>query len=240
MVTAYFSNAKDVKEDEVMLGCGQTAERKMKPEASARPEPRRSPRKHPRVRLVTQAEATSLGHTENISEGGMLMVTRDTFEPDTEVMFRFNLPSGRSIHGKGVVIHAKRKVHMGIRFLELKESDRRVIAEFVHEVKPYRRRSARVPRRLKVVLRWVDPEGNLHEEPAETVLVSRYGGLMVSAMDFKPGDSFIFWWPERHRGAHAQILFSRVSETGGLIELGFKFLDVDDFWETEFPGDTAS
>lgn len=223
-----------------MLGCGPSAERKMEPQASPPPEMRRSPRKHPRVRLVTQVEATSLGHTENISEGGMLMITRDTFEPDTEVMFRFNLPNGRTIHGKGLVVHSKPKAQMGIKFMHLKEGDRRAITEFVQEAKPYHRRSARLPRRLQVVLRWVDPEGNLHEEPAETLLVSRYGGLLVSAANFKLGENIIFWWPEKQRGAHAQIIFSRLTETGNLVELGFKFLDVDDFWETAFPEDPTS
>ena len=96
-------------------------------------ETRRVPRRHPRVRLVTQVEATSLGRTENISESGMLVVTRDTFEPGTEVRFRFSLPGGRSIEGFGKVVHSKSKAQMGIEFAELTESDRHAIAEFVRQ-----------------------------------------------------------------------------------------------------------
>ncbi len=96
-------------------------------------ETRKVPRRHPRVRLVTQVEATSLGRTENISEGGMLVVTRDTFEPGTEVKFRFSLPGGRSIEGYGKVIHSKSKTQMGIEFGDLKQEDRKAIATFVRE-----------------------------------------------------------------------------------------------------------
>ena len=70
---------------------------------------------------------------QNISEGGLLVKTPDTFDTKTEVTVRFNLPPiphGRHIESKGVVIHAKPGVHMGIEFLQMKEEHRKAIAEF--------------------------------------------------------------------------------------------------------------
>ncbi|MFQ5903336.1 MAG: PilZ domain-containing protein [Candidatus Binatia bacterium] len=106
----------------------------MKPETTPPAEKRQLPRRHPRVRLVTQVQAaTSIGRTENISVGGMLLFTRDTFEQQTEVTVRFNLPSGRSIEAQGVVTHAQAKVKMGIQFLQMKDKDAKAIEEFVKQ-----------------------------------------------------------------------------------------------------------
>ncbi|MFQ5817801.1 MAG: PilZ domain-containing protein [Terriglobia bacterium] len=96
------------------------------------------PRKHPRVRLVTQVEsrasgATSVGRTENISAGGMLVLTRDTFDPSTEVIVRFNLPPRHSIEAQGVVVHARPAASMGIHFAQLKHDDVKAIEEFVRQ-----------------------------------------------------------------------------------------------------------
>jgi hypothetical protein len=89
--------------------------------------------------LVTQVEsrssgATSLGHTKNISTGGLLVESRDTFESQTNVIVRFNLPSGRAVQADGVVVRSKSGVHMGIRFMQLKDDDRNIIEDFVQQI----------------------------------------------------------------------------------------------------------
>jgi hypothetical protein len=89
--------------------------------------------------LVTQVEsrssgATSLGHTKNISAGGLLVESRDTFESQTNVIVRFNLPSGRAIQADGVVVHSESGVHMRIRFMQLKDDDRNIIEDFVQQI----------------------------------------------------------------------------------------------------------
>ena len=107
--------------------------RDMGSRATPPPEKRRIPRKHPRVRLVTQVEATSLGRTENVSVGGVLVVTRETFEANTRVVVRFNIPPDRSIEALGVVMHSLPQVSMGIKFLQLKDDDRKAIEEFIRQ-----------------------------------------------------------------------------------------------------------
>ena len=108
----------------------------MGPQATPPPEKRRIPRKHPRVRLLTQVEsqtsgATSIGRTENISQGGLLVYTRETFDASTKVIVRFNLSPGHLIEAPGVVMHSLPQVSMGIKFLQLKDNDRKAIEEFI-------------------------------------------------------------------------------------------------------------
>lgn len=102
------------------------------------PEARKIPRRHPRVRLVTQVESrtsgqSSIGRTENISEGGMLVLSRDTFEPQTDVIVRFNLPLGRTVQAEGIVVHTQPGVNMGIHFHHINQDDLSAIKEFVRQ-----------------------------------------------------------------------------------------------------------
>ncbi len=62
------------------------------------------------------------------------MESRDTFESQTNVIIRLNLPSGRAIQAEGVVVHSESGVHMGIRFMQLKDDDRDIIEDFVQQI----------------------------------------------------------------------------------------------------------
>ena len=110
----------------------------MKKKSSPPTEHWRIPRKHPRAQLLTQVEsqtsgATSIGRTENISQGGLLVYTRETFDASTNVIVRFNLSPGHLIEAPGVVMHSLPQVSMGIKFLQLKDDDRKAIEEFVRQ-----------------------------------------------------------------------------------------------------------
>lgn len=101
-------------------------------------QPWRIPRKHPRVPLVTQVEnraggVSSLGTTENIGLGGIRVASRKTFEPKTEVIVRFNLPTGVHVEAQGVVVYAKPDLYMGIRFVKVKDPDLKAINDFIQE-----------------------------------------------------------------------------------------------------------
>lgn len=96
-------------------------------------------RRTPRISLLTQVEvlgpgAGGVGRIQDISLGGLLMASPETFPPRTEVAVRFNLPPippGRPVEGQGIVAHAEPGVKMGIQFLLLKDDDRKAIAEFI-------------------------------------------------------------------------------------------------------------
>jgi hypothetical protein len=92
-----------------------------------------------RARLVTQIESrgpggSSIGHTEDVSETGLLVLTRETFEPQTEVTIRFNLPPvppGRPLECQGVVVRSEPGAHMAVQFTNLGDEDRKALADYV-------------------------------------------------------------------------------------------------------------
>ena len=96
-------------------------------------------RKTQRVGLVTQVECKTtgdynLGRSQDISEGGLLVVTRTTLDSGTEVVVRFNLPPyPRGIHMEvpGVVVWVRAGESLGIQFLQLKDQQREAIAKYI-------------------------------------------------------------------------------------------------------------
>lgn len=201
------------------------------------------PRKHPRVPLVARLEKlaggkTTAGRTGDISLGGILVLSGDTLEPLSEVRVRFDLPSGHHVDVQGEVVYSTPGVRMGIRFLHLSEDDQKAISEYAEQIKPYKRRTARLARRLLVALRWQDYDGNWHEEPAETVLLSKYGCMVLTPVRMKIGESAFVRWPEAGREAEARIVFRKLGGAGSPSEMGFEFLDTDNFWGIEFPPET--
>ncbi len=107
----------------------------------------------------------------------------------------------------------------------------------MEEVKPYRRRGVRIAVRLTVLFRWEDRDGGFHEELAETVLLSRHGGLGLCHARFKVGEEVFVWWPEQQREARVRIVFRRIGAVADLTEVAFEFEGVDDFWGLNFPPD---
>jgi len=204
--------------------------------------PWRNPRRHPRVTLVTQVESrargqTCLGRVENISVGGMLVLTRDTFEAGSEVVVRFNLPGGGHVEAAARVMHTRPGAQMGVQFINLTEDDRRAIVGYVQEVKPYIRRSVRLARRTTLLLRWKDSEGNPREEVVETRLWSRHGGMLLAETPLKPGTDITLAWPEKGKEGRARVVYRGLGGEEGLAEVGFEFLEAGNFWGIEFPAD---
>jgi hypothetical protein len=156
-------------------------------------------------------------------------------ETDSQVQVRFDLPGGRRLDVQGEVVHSTPGVRMGIKFLDLSPDDQKAIAEYTERVKPYKRRSTRLARHFQVSLRWQDWDGNWQEEPAETVLVSRHGGIVNTCAKLKPGQNTIVFWPEAGRNTEARVVFRQLRGPQGLSELAFEFLGGENFWGIEFP-----
>jgi hypothetical protein len=199
-----------------------------------------SRRRHPRVLLAgdvqveSDAGVTIVGQIANISVGGLQVLSEETLEPNTEVTLRFKLDVGSPLECRGWVVHHQPGSRMNIEFSQLKDEDGQAIAAFVQRAKSYARRSTRLPKRLSIVLRWQDLEGKSHEEPAETLVLSRYGGLLTCRTKFKLRDEFLVWWPERQKGSYARVVFRRLGRLGELVEIGFEFTDAENFWEIRF------
>lgn len=201
-------------------------------------------RRHPRATLDVRVKwekggEEGSGQTANVSQGGLLVKTGRPFDPDTEVVVQFTLPDGSRIEALGTVRHKQAVGQMGVMFVELGQDAQRAIARHVSAVRPYVRRSPRIPRRLAIVLRWRDLQGADHEEPASTLLVSRHGGLAACATRFKPGQDAFLWWPEKECGSQIRMVFRQLGRLGDLAEVGFEFKDEDNFWQMEFPAETS-
>ena len=101
-----------------------------------KPIPSGRSRQHSRVRFTARVESratgvVSVGHTDNISVGGLLVTARDTFESGTEVAVQFDLPSGHAVEAQGVVVHVLKGERMGIQFHAMKRADVEAIHEFL-------------------------------------------------------------------------------------------------------------
>jgi hypothetical protein len=175
-----------------------------------------------------------LASTANVSLGGLLATTPETFAPDTQIWVRFNLPSGQTVSTQAVVVHSAPGHAMGLRFLGLSAGALDAISHFASRVINHTRRGLRVPRRTHIMLRR-SFENTTDAEMAETVLVSRHGGLAICRADFAVDDRLYLWWPERQRGAEVRIIFRHELGSAGLAEVAFEFVDSDNFWEMEFP-----
>ncbi len=192
-------------------------------------------RRHPRVRVALPVELRSgmvvaVGTSEDLSVGGMRVTSPVRLDRDRDVWLRFNLPSGYSVWTRAEVKHAMPDGRVGLSFGELATRDHVALAEIVNRLLGYARRGERKARRYHVTIR---PVGALESEQelAETMLISQHGGLLVSRAHFKLLDRIWLTWPERQRSAAAKIVYRRVAGPGGLVELGFTFDDVENFWE---------
>lgn len=185
------------------------------------------------IRGPHRAEIASL---VNLGLDGMLVRCTQTLPPGTELTVRFNLPYAHSITAPSRVVHNDPGCAMELKFLHLPRASRHVLASFTGSLMKYMRRGGRIARRHYLLLQEV---GSQSSEVAETVVISRHGGLLVCRAGFTTENRLWVWWPEKKRGAQARVVFRRVSGTGGLVELGFEFTDVADFWDLDFPIDSA-
>ena len=83
-------------------------------------------------------------------------------------------------------------------------------------------------------------KGDVEGEMAQTILISRHGGLLVTRARFKTEDAIYLWSPAHKKGAFATIVFRNIRGIDGLAEMGFRFNSDEDFWGEDFPAETDS
>lgn len=101
-------------------------------------------RRHVRVASSSKVVVTYNGsphelYTENLSEGGMYILTNAPFPIGTKLEMGLQVDAGTRIHLKGVVIYIKRPFSdvfghpsgMAIEFSEINHDDRRTLREFI-------------------------------------------------------------------------------------------------------------
>ncbi|HWC17648.1 MAG TPA: PilZ domain-containing protein [Terriglobales bacterium] len=196
-------------------------------------------REYPRVRLILPVvvkvgDLTLIGETQNVSLGGLLMKVPYPFTPGLELSLLFNLPTGLTVSTRALVVHTPSKKSCGVRFTGLEGPCRAGLALFVEKLIEYVRRGVRVSKRMHVTLRPTQV-GKRVEEMAETVVLSKHGGLLVTRARFNVGGIVYLWWPEGKRGAYVRVVHRREEGAGGLAELGFEFTQAANFWGLNFP-----
>ena len=87
---------------------------------------------------LTQVESptgnSTLGRVTNVSLGGLLVKSATTFHPGTHVTIRFHLrlaPDSHFIESRGLVVHEETGARMGIQFLQLQDSARRALSDYL-------------------------------------------------------------------------------------------------------------
>ncbi len=194
-------------------------------------------RRYPRVSIMTPVEIhlrerigpPIVGRIENLSAGGLLAACRELFQPRAELTMHFSLPTGYSIQAFGRVVYSVPGSRYGVEFMDLDGDASQQIQQFTLKLLGYKRRSSRVPLRTKLVIRASEDSADL--EMAETVLVSREGGLLICHGMYSKGEEIYLWSPERHRGAYARVVFQQIWAADTLVELGFEFIEDADLWD---------
>jgi len=198
-------------------------------------------RRFPRVPLTMPVEVwmpnmATIASSHNVSMGGMLLEwRRPPIAAGTEVHVLFNLPTGHSVSTLAKVVHAGGAT-LGVQFVDLEEPARMALSRFLRRLMTYTRRGARLTRRMHVTIRGVDSPACAFEM-AETIVISRHGGLMSTRAHFFLGDQVFLWWPDGGRGTNVRVVNRRATGTAGLVELGFEFVQDFNFWGIDFPDD---
>lgn len=192
-------------------------------------------RAYPRVPLHSPVEVKTrsrlfIGHIENISVGGLLVASEPPPAIASELQLLFNLAAGRTVSAKAVVKHTTQSA-FGVEFHDLSPAAQNSITEYCLA---HARRSGRIPKRLLVTLRG-KRKGD-QDELAETLTLSRNGGLLACRAKFFVGNRLELFWPEKKRGTEIEIVSIGMAGPLGLQELGFEFIDPQiDFWDLNFP-----
>lgn len=203
--------------------------------------PWRSQRRYPRVPILTpvdiytkSAAGTPIaGCIHNVSLGGVLASCRESFDLHSELAMLFQIPTRFRIHVSGRIIYSVPQGRFGVAFTDLDQEAQHRLQEFTDNVLGHVRRSIRVPYRTHLLIRSSET-ALASEEPADTVLVSKNGGLLVCRAIYQEGQQIYLWSPERQCGISARVVFQQVWADGRLVEVGFEFLRDEDFWKMDF------
>lgn len=226
--------------------------------APKREGPMAGKRKAPRAPLLTQVEAqggqgATLGRTNDISVGGLLIETADTLDVGATVVVRFFVPPEKAaIEAAGRVVRAEPGKSMAIAFLGLPDAHRKRIVEYIQKIQgepaetalletpagmPRQRRSARIPRRVAVVLSWQDEAGRAQQEAAETQLLSRYGAQLLAFTELKAGQLVRMSVPDTGKEGLSRIVYTAAARVPGRVEVGVEVMGTDNIWGIPFPPD---
>lgn len=194
-------------------------------------------RRYPRIGFVAPVEIfcgddTFHAKSRNLSLGGMLLDGDCDLPPGTQVYLSFQLPTGWPVKSVARVIHCRPRKQLGIEFTHMGNADWNALGKSIEIKEDYQRRSIRIPERLFVDLHWIDCRVPVHQ-PAQTILLSRHGCLLVSQAAPPPETWLVIWCPERRIGAAARIVWCE-QDVEGLFMVALEFGRDANFWGIDF------
>ena len=192
-----------------------------------------STRAHSRVQFATPVQIrigdrSFVCNTEDISVGGLGAIYAQPPPASARLRLLFNLPNGSSVSTEGIVRYVRAE-RFGVQFVDLPSGAQQALDDYTRRALGHSRRGNRIAVRLTVTLQSETTGAGM--EMAETVVLSRNGGLLVCRAPFKVGEVLRLSWPEQKRSTQVRIAFRRPCGPGELAELGFEFLDSTDFWQ---------
>ncbi len=102
-----------------------------------------------------------------------------------------------------------------------------------------RRRSARLPRRVDVLLSWREGPG-VREVRGQTLTVSQHGAALTTGAALAEKQQLRLRAPWVNREAESRVIWVRSAGAPGGSQLGVEFLEGQDFWGVAFPADPGS
>ncbi|MDT8066986.1 MAG: PilZ domain-containing protein [Terriglobia bacterium] len=192
-----------------------------------------------RVRFVTAVHIESGGRSlegasVNVSLGGMLIASKNhPFRPLDRVLLTFEVEKGFFAELPAQVIHARKGEYFGVRWLDLPMEYAQILTRRTTVPAISQRRSQRLAQRFFLELKWQD---NLHEriEPAETVLISKHGCLLLTRSDIPVGNHVQLSWREKNLSSAARVAYSEPSLDGDLNKIALEFETANELWGQTF------
>jgi hypothetical protein len=194
-------------------------------------------RRFPRIAFASAVEivcgdASYQGTSRNLSTGGMLLDLDCHLPPQTPLCVSFQLPTGAPVKALARVVHCRPGKRLGIEFTHMGNADWNALGKAIEIKESYQRRSIRIPERLMVELHWHQGLHAFHQ-PAQTILLSRHGCLLLSETAPPPKVSLVIWCVERRMGAAARVV-SCEQDTEGLAMVALEFARDANFWGIDF------
>lgn len=192
-----------------------------------------------RVRFATVVRIESRGRScegqsVNVSLGGMLVACKNhSFHALEHVLLTFEIEKGFFAELPAQVIHARKGEYFGVRWLDLPMEYAQILTRRTTVPAMAQRRSERLAQRFFLELKWND-ESRERIEPAETVLISKHGCLLLSRSEIPVGHHVQLAWRERKLTAAARVAYSEPTLDGDLNKVALEFEAANELWGQDF------
>jgi len=192
-----------------------------------------------RVRFTTAVRIESRGRclegeSVNVSLGGMLVKCKDhPFRALEHVLLTFEITPQFFTEIPGQVVHARPGEYFGVRWLDLPTDYASILTEQTKVSAIAQRRSERLPQRFFLELVWSEA-GKEFVEPAETVLISKFGCLLLTRSPIPTGHAVKLLWREKDLVAESHVAYTEPTITGDLNKVAIEFNSANDLWGGDF------